>query len=226
MVSMILFFYTRLAFSVRIFYSEAKLLGLSGGATEADVYRIDQISASTDFETAVPLWQDLKTAASAENVNLLTIPQNPPMFCDKSSLIVPLLVLTTILEAMTLCPASLIPLLSPKFQEFDWSSTQAKACTSLHLVLEFLWVVSKKLVPPSIVAIDSSTDGLDWSSRLHFTYIQPPPCVPMPLHFWFPLHLQSPVDLTSKLPMNLIAGDKRVIRDATEYQFMWSKIWF
>ena len=56
------------------FYSEAKLLGLSGGATEADVYRIDQISASTDFETAVPLWQDLKTAASAENVNLLTTP--------------------------------------------------------------------------------------------------------------------------------------------------------
>jgi hypothetical protein len=104
----------------------------------------------------------LKSATSADNQVLLAISdQNPPVFCGKASLVAPPLVLIAILEAKNLCTASLIPFLSTKFQEFDRSSTQAKACTLLHSVLEFLWAVSEKLVPPSVVAVDSSTNGRD-----------------------------------------------------------------
>jgi len=145
-----------------IFCSKSKLLGLSGSPAEADVFLIDPVGALVDFETAVSVWCNLKSVTSADNQVLLAISdQNPPVFCGKASLVAPPLVLIAILEAKNLCPAALIPFLSTKFQEFDRSSTQAKACTLLHSVLEFLWAVSEKLVPPSVVAVDSSTNGLD-----------------------------------------------------------------
>jgi hypothetical protein len=54
------------------------LLGLSGGAAAADVYHIDLASTSAYFETAVPVWRNLKSAASTDNVSTLAIPdQNP-----------------------------------------------------------------------------------------------------------------------------------------------------
>ncbi len=115
------------------------MLGLSGGLAEATVHRIDPTSASLDFEMPVPVWRDLKTAASVDNVAVLIVPdQSPPVFHGKNSLIVPPLVLNAILEAKTLCPATLMPILSSKFQEFDRANSQVKACTSLHPVLEFL----------------------------------------------------------------------------------------
>ena len=68
-----------------LFYSYSKLLGLSGGAAAADVYRIDPVSASSDFETNVPVWRDLKAVTAAENVASLTVPdQNPPVFRGKT----------------------------------------------------------------------------------------------------------------------------------------------
>ncbi|MFN9981473.1 MAG: hypothetical protein ACK53Y_16230, partial [bacterium] len=63
--------------------------------------------------------------------------------------------------------------MSTKFQEYDRTSTQVKACTLLRPVLVFLWAVHKKLVPPLIVAVDLSPDGVDWSARFYFAYILP-----------------------------------------------------
>jgi hypothetical protein len=202
-----------------VFCPESKLLGLVACEAEADIYRIDPISSSSDFETTTPLWRDLKSATSAESVASLVIPdQNPPIFRGKSSLIVPPLDLTAILDANTLCPASLIPILSTKFQEYDRTSAQVKACTLLRPVLEFLWAVHIKLVPPLIVAVDLSPDGVDWSARFHFAYISPkqnstsihPFPLPPP-----PLGINAP-----SVPMESIACDIRMIRDATERQLL------
>jgi hypothetical protein len=108
-----------------VFCLESKLLGLVGREMNADVYRIDPISSSADFETTTPLWRDLKSATTTENVASLVIPdQNPPVFRGQSSLIIPPLVLTTVVDANTLCPASLIPIMSSKLQEFDCTSAQ------------------------------------------------------------------------------------------------------
>jgi hypothetical protein len=202
-----------------LFCPDSKLLGLLGGTAEAVAYRIDPVSASADFEVAVPIWRDLKAVASAENVASLTVPdQNPSVFRGKNSLVVPPLVLTTILDAKTLCPATLLPLLSQKFQEFDRTSTHAKACTSLRSVLEFLWAVYKKLVPPTVIAVDSSNDGVDWAARLHFANIQPAQLQVLPPPYLLP---PPPVDpTTTTLPMDAIAGDIRIIRDATERQLL------
>jgi hypothetical protein len=121
-----------------IFCSDSKLLGLFGGLAEATAYHIDPSSASSDFEIPVPSWRDLKSATSVENVSSLTVPeQNPTVFRGKNSIIVPPLVLIACFQAKTLCPATLIPILLSKFQEFDRTSTQAKACTSLRPVLSF-----------------------------------------------------------------------------------------
>jgi hypothetical protein len=181
-----------------LFCSESKLLGLCGGDTEAAVYRIDPVSASTAFETTAPVWRDLKAVTSAENVASLTVPeQNPTVFRGKNSLIVPPLVLTSILEAMTLCPATLIPILSQKFQDFDCTSTQAKACTSLRPVLEFLWAVHKKTVPPTVIAVDTTPDGLDWSACLHFANILPIQNQLLPLPYPIP---PPPTGQNDKVP--------------------------
>ncbi len=122
-----------------IFCPESKLLGLSGGDSQAEVYRIEPSSASQDLEFFPPAWRDLKNATSVDQVDALTVPeQNPSAYRGKSSLNVPPLVLNAILEAPSLVPAALIPILSTKFQEFDRSSNHAKACTTLRSVLEFL----------------------------------------------------------------------------------------
>jgi hypothetical protein len=202
-----------------LFYSDSKLLGLLGGAATADVYRIDPVSASSDFETTVPVWRDLKAVTAAENVASLTVPdQNPPVFRGKTCLIVPPLVLTSILEAKTLCPEPLIQILSSKFQEFDRTSAQAKACTSLRPVLEFLWAVYKKIVPPTVIAVDTSTEGKEWSARFHFACIlqQQCPVLPPP----FPMPPPPPNNANTHLPMESIADDIRIIRDATERQLL------
>jgi hypothetical protein len=118
----------------------------------------------------------MELASSIENIALLAIlDPNPPVFRGKSSLVVPPLVLNSILEANTLFPASLIPIFSIKFQEFDHASVQNKDSTPLCPVLEFLWAVYKKIVPPLVVAADSRNDGLDCrlvcliALCLHFT---------------------------------------------------------
>jgi hypothetical protein len=91
----------------------------------------------------------------------------------KNSLWIPPLVSLTILEAKSLVPSELIPLLSSKFQEFDKSSSTVKACTILRPTLEFLWEVHKKMVPPTMIAVDSSSDASEWASWQHFAYICP-----------------------------------------------------
>jgi hypothetical protein len=202
-----------------IFCSDSKLLGLLGGQAEASIYRIDPVSASMDFETTAPVWRDLKAATSTDHVIALTVPeQNPSVYRGKSSLVVPPLVLTTILEAKTLCPAALIPILSQKFQEFDRTSTNAKACTSLRPVLEYLWATYKKTVPPTIIAVDTSTEALDWSARLHFANIIPAQnqLLPPP----FPIPPPPTQDNNINHPIDSIAGDIRIIRDATERQLL------
>jgi hypothetical protein len=161
----------------------------------------------------------LKVATSPDLVSALTTPeQNPSVFRGKSSLVVPPLVLTTIMEANTLCPATLILILSQKFQEFDRTSTNAKACTSLRPVLEYLWATYKKKVPPTIIAVDTSAEALDWSARLHFANIIPTQNQLLPPPFPIP---PPPLQVTNtSLPMESIAGDIRIIRDATDRQLL------
>jgi len=61
-----------------------------------------------------------KGATSPEAVDLLqAADQNPSVFKGKLGIVIPPLVLTSILKADTMIPASLIPILSNKFQEFD-----------------------------------------------------------------------------------------------------------
>jgi hypothetical protein len=206
--------------SQNLFCSEAKLWGLSGGESRADCYRTDPTSLFQDVEVPIPSWRDLKGATTPDAVRLLQVgDQNPSLFKGKLGIIVPPLVLTSILEANTMDPTSLIPILSSKFQEFDRSSPTVKASTVLRPVLEYLWAVHKSLIQPIIFSVDRSTEGQDWANRMHFANIsQPVPAMlppPFPLP---PLPPQAPVENHSAL--DLIAGDIRVIRDATERQHL------
>jgi hypothetical protein len=143
-----------------IFCSESKVLGLCGDGRQAEVYRIDPVSASKSIEFPVPTWRDIKSSQSNKDVDALIVPeQSPTMARFNQSLWIPPLVLTTILEAKSLVPAEVIPLLSLKFQEFDRSSSNVKACTILRPVLEFLWGVHKKLVPFTTIASPRSILG-------------------------------------------------------------------
>ncbi len=85
----------------------------------ADCYRIDPTSLFQDVEIQTPSWRDLKGPTTPDAVNLLQVAeQNPSTFKGKLGLIIPPLVLTTILEANTMDPADLIPILLVKFQDF------------------------------------------------------------------------------------------------------------
>jgi hypothetical protein len=148
---------------------ESKILGLCGVDEHAEVYQVDPNSASCALEFKVPTWRDLKGAQAEADIVALTVPdQNPSSTKVKNSIWLPPLVSLTVLEAKSQNPAVLIPLLSLKFQEFDRSSSNVKACTILCPILEYLWAVHKKLVTPSILAVDDTPDASEWASRHHF----------------------------------------------------------
>jgi hypothetical protein len=95
-----------------IFCTKSKLLGLLGGEAKADCYRIDPTSATQDLEFNAPVWRDLKGAPDSAAVSALQAPEiNPSVYRGKASILVPPLVLTAILEATSLDPAPLIPIL-------------------------------------------------------------------------------------------------------------------
>jgi hypothetical protein len=121
------------------------------------------------------------------------------------------------LEVNSLDPAVLIPALSLKFQEFDKSSTSIKACTILRPVLEYLWVTSKKLRPPTILAVEGSSDAVDWSSCLHFAYICAAPLGNLPPPFPVP---PAPVSMIFSSPFWLMTDELRKIREANEKQML------
>jgi hypothetical protein len=52
-----------------LFCSEAKVLGLCGIDSQAEVYRIDPKSASTSLELPVPTWRDLKGLQPGTDLN-------------------------------------------------------------------------------------------------------------------------------------------------------------
>jgi len=119
-----------------IFCSEANVLGLTGEDSQAEVYRIDPKSASMPLELSVPAWRDLKGVQVGADLDALVVAdQNTSVVKFKNSLWIPPLVLSKILEARSLVPEVLIPLLLAKFQEFDRLSTTVKACTVLRSVL-------------------------------------------------------------------------------------------
>jgi hypothetical protein len=92
-------------------------LGLCGDSGQADVIRIDLKSTSTQIEFSVPTWQDLKGVQSGADLDALVVPDQNPMIAHlRDSLWVPPLVSSNILEAKSLTPSDLIPLLSAKFQ--------------------------------------------------------------------------------------------------------------
>lgn len=193
---MILFYCISFAFSLNIPFALSQNYSVCGGSAEADVYCIDPISAWNScthmarFEICSLVWECI--VIDCIGPKPFYVPGNIKS-CSHP------LVLTLILEAKTLCPASLIPILSCKFKEIDGSSTQAKACTSLCPIIEFLWAASKKLVPPSVVALDTSADGLDWSAQLHFACIKPLQLIPAPPLFPVP----PPPSLQSNTNYNL-----------------------
>jgi len=147
----------------------------------------------------------------ADVVALSTPDLNPTISKLKNTLWIPPLVANAIFESKSYNPAVLIPILSTRFQEFDKSSTTVKACTVLRPVLEFLWGVHKKLVPPTTMAVDHSRDSEEWSSRLHFAYISAPQ--------WLPPAFPPPPDpaaLAQDPSISSMTEELRRIRDATE----------
>jgi hypothetical protein len=197
-----------------IFCSESKILGLCGQSNKAEVYRIDSVSASSSLEFPVPSWRDLKGTQTELDVDALSVPdQNPAMAKFKNSLWIPPLVSNTIFDSKSLSPSILIPLLSTKFQEFDRSNTVVKACTILRPVLEYLWAVHKKLVPTTVVAVDSSVDASEWSSRFHFACISSslPALLPAP---------PVPTTLAQDPSMASMTEELRRIRDVAERQLL------
>jgi len=199
-----------------LFCKESKILGLCGENSRADVFRLDSKSASTALEFLVPLWRDLKAIQTENDLDTLVVPeQNPSITRCKNSLWVPPLVYSTILEAKSMVPAVLVPLLSAKFQEFDRSSTSVKACTLLRPVLEFLWAVHTKLVPTTTMAIDNGNDAVEWSAWLHYAYIctaqhtgHPPP-FPVP---------PAPTGMVPSSPFRVMTDELRKIRETNEKQ--------
>jgi len=159
----------------------------------------------------------LKGTQSSSDVNALVVPnQNPSTAKFNHRIWIPPLVLTTILEAKSLVPSDLIPPLLAKFQEFDKSSSQVKACTVLHPVVEYLWGVQKNLVLPTIIAVDTSTDAIEWSARQHFAYICPsqvlsPPPYPIP---------PVPNLSISSSPFLSMTEEHRKMREANERQLL------
>jgi hypothetical protein len=201
-----------------LFYSESKVLGLCGDNSHADVFRLDPKSVSTALEFSAPSWRDLKAVQTGSDLDTLVVPdQSPSITRCKNGLWVPPLVYSTILEAQSMVPAVLVPLLSAKFQEFDRSSTSVKACTLLRPVLEFLWAVHKKLVPATIMAMDNANDAVEWSARLHFAYIcanqpmGPPPPFPVP---------PAPLSIVPSSPFRVMTDELRKIRETNEKQLL------
>jgi len=136
-----------------VYRSVPKLVALSGDGVSADCYRIDPTMSFTDLEFNTPLWRDLKSAADEVSIKIL-LPQEISncIYKGKQTMVVPPLVLTTILESKSLSPAVLILALSSKFQEFDRTSMNVKACTILRPVLEYLWAVYPKKVPSTVIS--------------------------------------------------------------------------
>jgi hypothetical protein len=100
-----------------LFCNEAKILGLCGDDSQAEVYRIDPKSAANALEISAPAWRDLKGMQVGTDLDSLTVQEQTASITRiKNSLWIPPLVLTSVLEAKSLAPADLIPLLSVKFQ--------------------------------------------------------------------------------------------------------------
>jgi len=82
--------------------------------------------------------------------------------------------------------------------------------------LEFLWAVQKKLVPPTILAVEGSSDAAEWSSRQHFEYIcaaqvsLPPPFPTPPV----------PNSLLPCSPFRTMTDELKKIREANERQLL------
>jgi hypothetical protein len=195
-----------------IFCSESKILGLCGDGHQAEAYQIDSDSAASSLDLPVPSWRDLKGAQSAESIDTLGIPdQNPMILCTKFNLFIPPLVLNMILDAKSLVPSVLIPILSSaKFQEYDRTSATIKACTILRPILEFLWAAHHKLDPATVAAVDPSQDAMEWALHHHFACI-------MDVNILAPLppFLAPPVPdgLDPNVSLSAVVGHIRMIRD-------------
>jgi hypothetical protein len=158
----------------------------------------------------------LKGVQSGSDLDALVVPeQNPSMARLKNSLWVPPLVSSNILDAKSLAPLDLIPLLSAKFQEFDRSSTNIKACSILRPVLEFLWAVHKKVIPATTLAVDGGNDTAEWSARLHFAYICTAPALGAPPQFPAP---PAPGIPAIASPFRVRTDELRKIHEANERQ--------
>jgi hypothetical protein len=115
------------------------------------------------------------------------------------------------LDAKSLAPSDLIPLLSAKFQKFNRSSTNVKACTIP--VLEFLWPVHKNLIRATTLAVDGGNDAAKWSARLHYAYICAAPALGAPPPFPAP---PAPGIPAIASPFRVMTDNLRKICEANE----------
>ena len=144
-----------------------KLFALSGAGPRADCYSIHFSSLATDINTEVLGWVAIKKTASAEEVENLVVPDNATKMKFKRCLMVPPLVLNTILSIDFSDTKMMIPTVSKAMQLYDRTSEQIKACEHLRPVVYFLWAVSKGSIPPTVMDIDRSPEGVQWSKGPH-----------------------------------------------------------
>jgi len=154
---------------------EQKVLSLSGIGRSANCLRLPESVFDSDLSIDSPGWADLKRATSAEEITSLVVPENATKQRFKGIIMVPPLVVTAFLSSESTTAADLIPVLSKAFQSYDREvdADHQKACEHLRIVLFYLWAASKNLVPPSVMVIDRSPEGLDWSATLHLKHIAP-----------------------------------------------------
>ena len=151
-----------------------KILALTGSGSSADCLRLPVTIFDTDLSFECPGWADLKRASSATEVEALVVPENASKQKFKSIITIPPLVVNSIMGSASTKAVDLIPILSRAMQTYDReiSTESQKACEHLRSVLFFLWAASKVFIPPSLMVLDRSPDGLNWSATVHSTHIQ------------------------------------------------------
>ncbi len=72
-----------------LFCNDPKLLGLSGGGSMEDCYRLDPTTLFQDVEFQTPSWRDLKGATTPEGMNTLQVgDQNPSSSKGKLGIVI------------------------------------------------------------------------------------------------------------------------------------------
>ena len=157
--SIILFHHAK-ASPPNLTHADLQVLALLGKGEIAIPFRIDPASFTFSMDEAVcPPWAALKACKTAEEITNLVVPPDSTvkLRCRKALMVGPL-VAHAIMSSDSSDAATLLPIMSAAFQEFDRTSSVVKACTSLKFVLNYLFAVSQAKVDPAIKDYDDSPE--------------------------------------------------------------------